>query len=163
MARTLTRACRRPVDLAVRYGGEEFALLLPQTDASGAWHVALDVLAGVAALALPHADSATAATLKVDVDGRDVSAAFAVRADGRITGVVTGLTVGTNVVSASATGASAAKLTLTNFSRGGSMLSGTQTLPFFCATPLPQSATANHRMGELCEFIKCARLLIPAA
>ena len=85
---------------------------------------------------------ASAASLKVDVDGRDVSSAFALRADGRITGVVTGLVAGTNVVSASAAGASPAKLTLTNYARGGPVLAGTQTIPFFCATPLPQSATA---------------------
>ena len=86
---------------------------------------------------------ATAAGLKVDVDGRDVSAAFAARPDGRVTGLVTGLAEGNNVLSASATGASAAMLTITNASRGGPVISGAQTVPFFCATPLPRSATAS--------------------
>src|SRR4051812_38745940 len=50
-------------------------------------------------IALPA--NTSAAGLKVDVDGTDVSQAFAVRADGRITGVVTGLKAGDNTVSAS--------------------------------------------------------------
>src|SRR5689334_18431137 len=43
--------------------------------------------------------SAAAAQLKVDVDGRDVSGAFATRSDGKLTGLVTGLATGTNVIS----------------------------------------------------------------
>jgi hypothetical protein len=86
---------------------------------------------------------AAAAGLKVDVDGRDVSSAFAARADGRVTGLLTGLAEGDNIVSASATGASAARLTITNASRGGPVISGAQTVPFFCATPLPRSATST--------------------
>jgi hypothetical protein len=86
---------------------------------------------------------ATASSLKVDVDGRDVSSAFAVRASGKVTGLVTGLANGANVISASANGASSAKLTVTNHSRGGPVISGAQTVPFFCATPTPQSATAS--------------------
>ncbi len=103
-----------------------------------------DLISGGDALVevvLPAA--ATASTLKVDVDGRDVSTAFSVRSDGRITGVVSGLVVGANVVSASATGASSAKLTVTNASRGGPVISGAQVVPFFCATPVPQGATAT--------------------
>ena len=102
-----------------------------------------DLISGGDALleiVLPAA--ANVASLKVDVDGRDVSAAFAKRADGRITGVVTGMVVGTNLVSASATGASPAKLTVANASRGGPVISGPQVTPFFCATPIPQGATA---------------------
>ena len=40
VAGVLQRCCRRPSDLAVRYGGEEFAVLLPDTDAQGAWAMA---------------------------------------------------------------------------------------------------------------------------
>lgn len=87
--------------------------------------------------------SAAASTLRVDVDGRDVTSAFAMRSDGRITGLVTGLVNGANVVSASAAGAAAAKLTVTNYPRGGPVLSGPQAGPYICATPTPQSATAT--------------------
>lgn len=81
--------------------------------------------------------------LKVDVDGRDVSSAFAVRADGRITGVVTGLASGSNVITARTDNTLAASLTVTNAPRGGPVLSGAQITPFVCATPTPQPATAD--------------------
>ena len=91
-------------------------------------------------------DSANPASLKVDVDGRDVSDAFAARtggAVGTVTGVVTGLKVGTNVITASANGAAAVTLTVTNAPRGGPILSGPQVVPFVCATPSPQPASGN--------------------
>jgi len=58
IALVLKSALRRPSDLAARYGGEEFAILLPDTGSKGAMAVAEAVRAGVAALNLPHADSA---------------------------------------------------------------------------------------------------------
>ncbi len=90
--------------------------------------------------------SANAASLRVDVDGRDVSSAFAQRAgsaSGAVSGLVTGLKVGANVVTASADGARAASLTVTNAARGGPILSGPQIVPFVCATPSAQAAGGN--------------------
>jgi hypothetical protein len=85
--------------------------------------------------------SASAQGLAVDVDGRDVTPAFKVRADGRILGRVEGLKVGTNIVSASTASAAAARLTITNADRGGPVFSGEHVVPFVCATPVPQGAT----------------------
>lgn len=48
-------ACLREADLAVRYGGEEFLLLLPGTPLPGAFEVAERIRESVAALALPFA------------------------------------------------------------------------------------------------------------
>jgi len=86
---------------------------------------------------------ATATGLSVSVDGRDVSSAFAPRADGRVTGLVTGLKTGANVITARAPSTRGATLTVTNAPRGGPVLSGPQPVPFFCATPVPVGATAS--------------------
>ena len=78
-------------------------------------------------------------SLKVSLNGSDVSSAFAARGDGRISGVLTGLVEGRNTVTASATGASAATLTVTNFPIGGPIISGPQIQPWVCATPTAQA------------------------
>jgi uncharacterized tannase-like protein DUF6351 len=79
--------------------------------------------------------------LHVTVGSRDVSSAFAVRANGRILGVIEGLAEGRNRVTAD-TGDDddAVALTITNHKIGGPVLSGAQVTPFACATPLAQPA-----------------------
>lgn len=54
VATALSDAIRRPGDCIARYGGEEFVALLPNTDAEGARHVALQCLQKIDDLALPH-------------------------------------------------------------------------------------------------------------
>ncbi len=91
-------------------------------------------------IVLPKPEFAQA--LRVRVGARDVSDAFALRADGRVVGLLTGLAIGENVVTASVGQAShAASLVITNHPIGGPVISGPQTLPFVCATPTPQPAT----------------------
>jgi diguanylate cyclase (GGDEF)-like protein/PAS domain S-box-containing protein len=55
VASAIRLALRRPADLAARYGGEELAVILPDTDAPGAVKIAQDIQAAIALLAIPHA------------------------------------------------------------------------------------------------------------
>lgn len=73
-------------------------------------------------------------TIKVDVDGRDVTSAFARRADGRNLGVVQGLVVGNNQLRARLSNGSGAAITLTNHPRGGPIFTGKQIQPWICDT-----------------------------
>lgn len=52
----ILHAIKRPGDLAIRYGGEEFTVLLPNTDSAGAAQVAEDILRAIRALDIEHAD-----------------------------------------------------------------------------------------------------------
>ncbi|WP_166255441.1 sensor domain-containing diguanylate cyclase [Marinobacter salicampi] len=56
IAEVLTRHVRRPRDTATRFGGEEFALILPNTDVTGAERVAQRILADMASLPLATPD-----------------------------------------------------------------------------------------------------------
>ncbi|MBI5257628.1 MAG: diguanylate cyclase [Burkholderiales bacterium] len=67
VGQVLRGSLRRPGDLAGRLGGEEFAVLLPETDEGGAWRVAQRMLSAMADAAIPHAASATAACLSVSI------------------------------------------------------------------------------------------------
>lgn len=57
VARSIASAVRRPHDFVARYGGEEMAVLLPETDAAGAVAVAEAIRLTVADLQLPFAPS----------------------------------------------------------------------------------------------------------
>ena len=54
VAREVRSRARRPGDFAARFGGEEFAVILPQTGAAGAAVVLEDLLGGIRTLAIPH-------------------------------------------------------------------------------------------------------------
>jgi len=55
VASAIRLSLRRPADLAARYGGEEIAIILPDTDSAGATKIAQDIAQAVALLAIPHA------------------------------------------------------------------------------------------------------------
>ena len=58
MAQMLRSCLKRPGDMVARYGGEEFLLILPHTDTEGAMAIARQIRTRLAALAIPHPDSA---------------------------------------------------------------------------------------------------------
>ena len=67
VAHTLADTLQRPADLAARWGGEEFAVLLPQTSRAGAQRIADLMLDGVEALSITHAASPTAEHVTVSI------------------------------------------------------------------------------------------------
>ena len=66
VAETLKRNLFRPLDLAVRFGGEEFAVLLPDTTAAGAAEIAERLRVAVGALTLePQPDKLAKVTVSI--------------------------------------------------------------------------------------------------
>lgn len=79
VAATLAAVISRAGDLAARFGGEEFVLLLPGTDQEGALRVFEEVRKRVRELALPHAASVTGLlTLSAGVACMDAAHPYAV-------------------------------------------------------------------------------------
>ena len=78
---------------------------------------------------------AAASDLKVEVNGTDVSSMFALRGNGRVMGLVTGLPNGTATVAATLKSVNkGARLTVTNYESGGPIFTGPQLQPWVCAT-----------------------------
>ncbi|NMB00078.1 MAG: GGDEF domain-containing protein, partial [Firmicutes bacterium] len=67
VAKTLYYALQRPGDLIARWGGEEFVVLLPQTDLEGALHVAERLRLSIVDLQIPHEASDLGRILTVSV------------------------------------------------------------------------------------------------
>lgn len=67
VADLLRKVVRRPRDRLTRYGGEEFAVLLPGTPLSGVVEVGREVVERIRMLHLPHANSPCAAMVTVSV------------------------------------------------------------------------------------------------
>jgi diguanylate cyclase (GGDEF)-like protein len=91
IAQALRVALDRPADVLVRYGGEEFACILPDTDAAGALAVAQRLEQCIRAQAIPHGDSIVEGHVTASVGaatrpaGAEVSmAALLASADGQL-------------------------------------------------------------------------------
>lgn len=89
------------------------------------------VSGGSALVAITLPNRAAAALVQVAVGDTDVTDAFAYRADGRFEGIVSGLALGDNVLTATL-GGYGARLTLVNHPLGGPVFSGPQLQPWVC-------------------------------
>ncbi len=92
-----------------------------------------DLVSGDEALVqviLPPGTSASRARL--DVDGRDVTSAFAMRPNGKFEGLVTGLADGPNVLTARLNDGYGAQLTINDHPSGGPIFSGPEIQPWAC-------------------------------
>lgn len=67
MARSIAQAVKRSTDLTFRYGGEEFAVLLPETQIDGALVVAEGILDTIRGLQIPHAYSPVASIITISL------------------------------------------------------------------------------------------------
>jgi hypothetical protein len=84
----------------------------------------------VVAISLPK--GSTPSDLAVDLNGRDVTDEFAVRPNGKIEGLVAGLRLGANTLTASLADGSGARLLITNHPNGGPVFAGPQLQPWKC-------------------------------
>lgn len=69
VAKSLESSISRPRDSVFRYGGEEFLILLPETDLSGCIHVANRIIANFEALKIEHSASKVASYVTVSIGG----------------------------------------------------------------------------------------------
>ncbi len=72
VAKRLQATLRRPTDLASRYEGTKFSILLPYTNAHGALIIAHRILDDVRDLAIPHERSDSASTVTISIGGHSL-------------------------------------------------------------------------------------------
>ena len=72
VAAALSSAMKRSADCVFRYGGEEFAAILPQTDARGAEVVADAMSQAIERLNIPHPHSSVSPRVTVSIGGASV-------------------------------------------------------------------------------------------
>jgi hypothetical protein len=90
------------------------------------------VSGGEALVAVGLSNTIDPSTVRMQLGDRDVTKAFAVRPNGRYEGLLTGLAVGVNKLSARLPNGRGARLTITNHPNGGPVFSGPQVHPWVC-------------------------------
>ena len=93
-----------------------------------------DALVSVDLLANPRA-------IRVELNGKDITSAFAVRANGRFEGLVTGLEEGKNILRVRPGNGVGRWIEITNHPIGGPVFSGEQIQPWLCRTQLQGGTT----------------------
>ncbi|MDU9050437.1 MAG: diguanylate cyclase [Candidatus Electrothrix sp. Rat3] len=72
IAECLQTTLRRPTDLAARYEGDQFAILLPYTEAHETLIITDRILTEVRVLAIPHAQSDVAQVVTISIGGHSL-------------------------------------------------------------------------------------------
>jgi diguanylate cyclase (GGDEF)-like protein len=72
VAETIRSILRRPGDFVGRYGGEEFAVVLPDTDKKGTRHIARKILTHIQEMKIPHEDSDVSSWVTVSLGAATV-------------------------------------------------------------------------------------------
>lgn len=82
--------------------------------------------------------------LAVDLNGVDVTAQFAQRSDGRTLGLLSGLSLGSNLITASLPRGARTSYALTNHPNGGPIFSGPQVQPWKCGNAAATDPQCNQ-------------------
>jgi hypothetical protein len=90
------------------------------------------ISAGDALVAVGFDSSVDPAAIRVTLGAQDVTSAFAVRPNGRYEGLVSGLAVGANTLTATLPSGRGASFTIINHPNGGPVFSGPQVQPWKC-------------------------------
>lgn len=90
------------------------------------------VSGGDALVEIVPAAGIAASALRIELDGTDVSSAFAMRPGERFMGLVTGMSEGRHLLSARAGDTALSSLVITNHANGGRILYGPQIQPWAC-------------------------------
>src|SRR5947208_324615 len=84
------------------------------------------------------------ASVKMTLGSSNVTSEFALRPNGSYEGLLTGLQVGRNTVTAEAKGQTSGHATITNHAIGGPVISGPQVLPWVCRNSHPTDAKCDE-------------------
>jgi hypothetical protein len=107
------------------------------------------VSGGDALVAVKLAAGTDPATVRVHLNGDNITSAFATREDGSFSGLVTGLIVGKNVLTARAPGGAGRMIVITNHPIVGPVFSGPQVTPYHC-NPNASNPPLGPAIDEQC-------------
>jgi len=99
---------------------------------------------GDALVAVDLPAGADPSAVRVTAGARDVTSQFAMRANGRFEGLLTGLELGPNLVTATLPGTSDGTVTIVNHPIGGPVFSGPQIQPWTCASTTAKDKQCNE-------------------
>ena len=105
------------------------------------------VSGGVALVEVDLPAGASATGLSVQLNGADVSSEFALRQNGKVEGLLTGLQLGANTLTAQLASGQGATLSIVDHPIGGPVFSGPQIQPWLC-----QAGATDHQCDQAATF-----------